>query len=367
MYKIITTYAQDVKQKETFQFSAAEKELIDHKTPVKRLSVKIANKFADGGEHEKADKICYCCGGLFLSTYDFPEEIAGGGLKTKYESYHCHVRLCPNCIKRREQRMRAIAYQALEELIQDHPDIRFVFLGLTVPNCDIWDLRTTLKIMSKAWNKFIKYKPIAKVVRGFARSVEVTPGDEKNPDGSPRLDRAHPHYHVLLAVDDGYFTGRNYLKREKWLKHWQKATCNPAITQVDVRTIYNRETKKKIDYDNSPEVIDAVREIMKYEIKFESIEEQDAGYIITMADQLHNMRFAAYGGLIKDYMNKYRKIKYSLGMKEILEVLPDYKEKIEEYKVEESFAEWTEDEYIKTKSDESDEDIDYDPLLRPMP
>lgn len=338
------------KKTREYELNPSEQELIEHRTPIKKLSVTIASKFAFAGADKEANKICDCCGALFLYTYDLPDI----GKKTKYESYHCHIRLCPNCIKRREQRMRAIAYQALENLIQDHVNMRFFMLTLTYPNCDIDKLKDTLSDMSRAWNKFIGYSAIERVVRGFARSVEVTPGKETNPDGSRRLNRVHPHYHVLVAVDSGYFVGRKYIKQAKWLQLWRKATRLPSITQVDVRMIYNRETKKKIDYKNSSEVVDAVREAVKYEIKYSDLEQESADYILTLHHQLKGKRFSAFGGLIAEYLTKYRRIKRGKAFNELVDVMPSEKELIAPYLQETSLVIWK-DKYIKIKTDKFDE------------
>jgi Replication protein len=49
-------------------------------------------------------------------------------------AWFCRVRFCPVCQWRRSLMWQAKVYQALPALVKDYPDIRFLFMTLTVRN-----------------------------------------------------------------------------------------------------------------------------------------------------------------------------------------------------------------------------------------
>ena len=55
--------------------------------------------------------------------------------------FFCRVRFCPVCQWRRSLLWRAVMFQKLEEIKTQYPTHRWVFLTLTVRNCDLVDLR----------------------------------------------------------------------------------------------------------------------------------------------------------------------------------------------------------------------------------
>ncbi|MGZ7278142.1 protein rep, partial [Streptococcus pyogenes] len=63
----------------------------------------------------------------------------------------CRVRHCPVCQWRRSLMWQARFYQALPRIVADYPDSRWMFLTLTVRNCDIADLAETLTAMNAAF------------------------------------------------------------------------------------------------------------------------------------------------------------------------------------------------------------------------
>lgn len=100
---------------------------------------------------------------------------------------------------------KAKAYQVLPKVAQDYPKHRWLFLTVTLKNCPIGELRQTLDWMNKSFVRLTKLKEWPGV--GWIKSVEVTRGKNGN---------AHPHLHVLLMVEPGYF-GPNYLSQERWV------------------------------------------------------------------------------------------------------------------------------------------------------
>ena len=70
----------------------------------------------------------------------------------------CRVRFCPTCQWRRQMMWMARLRKALPKVITEYPKHRFIFLTLTVRNCLLTELRSTLTEMSSAWNRLIGRK-----------------------------------------------------------------------------------------------------------------------------------------------------------------------------------------------------------------
>src|SRR5439155_6186851 len=96
---------------------------------------------------------------------------AGQKLTLK-NAWFCRVRHCPVCQWRRSLMWQAKVYRALPRPVADYPDVRFLFLTLTIKNCPIGDLRRTLNLMRLAWVRLMQLASWPAL--GWVRSVEVT-------------------------------------------------------------------------------------------------------------------------------------------------------------------------------------------------
>ncbi|WP_312584612.1 protein rep, partial [Staphylococcus aureus] len=67
------------------------------------------------------------------------------------------------------------SYRVIEELLNEKPKARWLFLTLSTRNAiDVDHLEQSLKNMSKAFNKLKMYKKVKKNIIGFLRSTDVT-------------------------------------------------------------------------------------------------------------------------------------------------------------------------------------------------
>lgn len=205
----------------------------------------------------------------------------------------CHVRMCPVCQVCRTRVWNNRFDQGLPKLIDENPTVRFIVLTLTVKNCDIQDLRSTLQTMSGAFAKFMKRAELKRVVLGYARSMEVT----KSATG-----QAHPHFHVLLAVKGSYFS-RDYINQSRWSELWRESleVDYPVVVDVRVAKSKNKELKGRDGLK------DAVREVAKYTVKVSdlvgdrSVSAQQ--WLIQLTNQLHGIKQMNLSGLFRKYIN----------------------------------------------------------------
>ena len=233
----------------------------------------------------------------------------------------CKVRLCPMCSWRRSLKIFGQVSKIMDYVEENH-NYRYIFLTLTVRNCYGEDLRDTLDLMTKAFNKMNQRKPFKQAVKGYFRSLEITYDknefitDEiylkkinyysnmglKVGDKNPNYNTYHPHFHMVLAVDNNYFTNsRIYLSQEDWTNLWKSSLKVDYTPIVDVRKL--RENKGK-----------EVAEVAKYTVKSEdflikdekgNIKEDLTDEVVkTLDNALHRKRLIAFGFIFKDIHKK---------------------------------------------------------------
>ena len=238
---------------------------------------------------------------------------------------YCKDRLCATCQWKRSQRTFATAMTVANHTLEKNPNLRFLFLTLTVPNVPLGNLSVTLDEMMKAWQRLIKRKEVERIMVGYHRALEITRNCVD--------DTYHPHFHVAFCVPSSYF-GSSYIQRDRWLKLWQEAMRMPQITQVDIRTIRARKGSDPIascfaeackyglkpwDYNN---LTKAERAKVRKAIKTKQIDfglpghiwirdtlEETAEVVSKLQVALHHRRLAQFGKLLAD-------IKRELGVKD---------------------------------------------------
>lgn len=225
----------------------------------------------------------------------FARDSPTGKLKLK-NVWFCRVRSCPVCQWRRSVMWQARVYYALPLLIRDYPDIRFLFLTLTVKNCPITELRKTLKDLANGWKRMSEVKTFPAI--GWVRSVEIT--------RSQRDRSAHPHYHCLLMVLPTYFKG-DYLKQSDWAELWKQSLRVDYKPVVDVRVVRpERRLASGRVVPASWNIWGAVVEILKYAVKPSDMV-RDPEWFLHLVDQIHKTRAVAVGGILKRYIREKEK------------------------------------------------------------
>lgn len=216
-----------------------------------------------------------------LKYYPHIDKETGEFLIKLIEVYFCHCRHCPVCDGRRSLRHMAMFRKSLPKILNDYPKTRWVFMTLTVPNILIESLRDELKLMSKAWDRFVKRKEF-KQVKGWIRKTEVTcEGKRKN--------YAHPHFHCLLMVTPSWFDGKHYTKQSRWSEIWGECMKLDTTPIVDVRAVKGTpdtaavEVLKAFNYSVKPEILVNNRE-----------------WMLEYFNQVHYLKFIASGGAFKN-------------------------------------------------------------------
>jgi plasmid rolling circle replication initiator protein Rep len=216
-----------------------------------------------------------------------------GEVKLKLrEARFCRVRHCLVCQWRRSLMWRARFFKALPEIQAKYPTGRWIFVTLTVKNCDLTDLRVTLNWMNAAWHKLIKRKEFPAL--GFVKSVEVTRGVGGT---------AHPHFHCLMFVPAGYFK-RGYISHAKWQELWQSCLKTDYAPCLDVRVVKSKTATSNNPSDSSNQAMaEAVCETLKYAVKPSDLL-ADPGWLGELTKQLQKTRAISIGGCLKEFFSE---------------------------------------------------------------
>jgi plasmid rolling circle replication initiator protein Rep len=188
---------------------------------------------------------------------------------------------------------RARFFKALPQIQEAFPTARWIFVTLTVKNCELTELRATLTWMNAAWQRLIQRKVFPAL--GFIKSVEVT--------RNPEYGTAHPHFHCLMLVPAGYFS-RGYISQADWATLWQSCLKADYTPRVDVRAVKPKKTalNEKPDAVNKA-MAQAVCETLKYSVKPGDLL-ADPKWLDELTKQLQKTRAISVGGCLKEFFSE---------------------------------------------------------------
>src|SRR5699024_5228410 len=205
----------------------------------------------------------------------------------------CKVRLCPMCSWRRSLKIFGQVSRVMDHVEENH-NYKYIFLTLTVKNCYSEELKDTMNIMTESYNKMNQRKAFKIAIKGYFRSLEVTYDKDDV--------TYHPHFHMILAVNDSYFKDtRIYLTQKNWTNLWKESLKVDYTPIVDVRKLRENNGKE-------------VAEVAKYTVKSEdflirdekgNIKENLTDEVVkTLDNALHRKRLTSFGFIFKDIHKK---------------------------------------------------------------
>lgn len=253
----------------------------------------VRNLYRVIDRYDYAERIQHCSQRLLFSV---THEDGRQRFRLQFARF-CRVRHCPVCQWRRALSWVARFYRALPIILGDYPTAKFILLTLTIRNCPTTDLRVTLARMNRAFRRLTFRKDWPAL--GYVRSFEVTPAlapHDRSSSSSPNrvYTWCHPHFHALLMVPSGYFSGHSYLSHDRWVKLWRECLQVNYDPIVDVRRVGRNK-------EDPQELIKAVKETLKYAVKPDHL--LDPIFLKEITQQLHKTRSISLGGLIRKYIS----------------------------------------------------------------
>lgn len=219
-------------------------------------------------------------------------------------SNFCKVRLCPMCSWRRSLKIFGQTSKVMNKALEEK-EYRFLFLTLTCKNVDGKDLSNQIDELFKAFTKMTRRKSFKQSVKGWFRALEVTHNLDKI---SESYDTYHPHFHMVLMVNESYFKDtRIYLTHKDWVELWKSCMSveyDPLVNIKAFKVGTREETEKSI------------AEVAKYAVKDDDliikdengqVDEEltdDAVFILDKA--LANRRLVAFGGRLREIQQQLK-------------------------------------------------------------
>lgn len=255
---------------------------------------RVAALYKAAGESVRYHRMQNCAESLEFALVAEDEETFRYRLKT---ALFCRQRHCPICQWRRALMLRSRLLKAFHPdfdkgktrsryVLEDYPKARFIFLTLTVKNCDLEDLRSTVLAMSKGWRRLINRKFFP--ATGWIRALEIT--------RNAATGQAHPHFHCLLMVEPSYFKGQKYISQKNWTQYWKEAMRLDYDPVVNVKAVKGKDGTKI-------GITSGILETLKYEVKEQDLI-VDADWLLELTQQLSKIRAFAVGGILKEYIDE---------------------------------------------------------------
>lgn len=144
----------------------------------------------------------------------------------------CRERICNICAWRRQAKFVSQTRPVLN--ILSNRGYRFIFVTLTMQNMPFEELNKALDLIMQAFHKFVMRRQVKRAFRGVIRSVELTYNEKK--------DTFHPHIHMLVAVEENYFSNTDlYISQELLSELWRDSLGVDYIPIVHIETIDDTE------------------------------------------------------------------------------------------------------------------------------
>lgn len=268
--RYLTDHARELGQKRDFDWDRN-----------KTLNLNVSDLYGAIGYSRAQDVTSKCA--LRLEFAQVVKDDGSHGFKLE-RTWFCKNRFCPLCQKRRSMIWSARFMKAVPDLLVAHSDCRFIFLTLTVQNCPIGELRSTISEMNTAWVRLTKLKAFPAM--GWLKSVEVTRGK----DGS-----AHPHFHILLMVPASYFKSKRYLSHARWVELWKQCL------RINYTPVCNVKAVKQAK--STDEIHAAIRETVKYSVKPQDLVE-DVAWFEQLVCEMHGLKTVSLGGNLRNFLRE---------------------------------------------------------------
>ena len=193
-------------------------------------------------------------------------------------AWFCKDKLCPVCQWRRSLKMGYYNRQIIKQIDFAGVEGKYVFLTLTVKNCRGEDLKSTIQMLLKGFDRMFRRAVFKKYVLGFIRSLEVTYNEQTR--------EFHPHLHVLILMKKDYWSFKNVAGKRKLEPHlshsdfvdiWQQSCKLDYKPNVDIRSVKRRKGRGQT-------LEQAVLEVSKYAFKpidIKNLSYYDKRYVIS--------------------------------------------------------------------------------------
>lgn len=244
----------------------------------KNEALEIADSYYRNGDLLREKKIRNCGTRLYFAHYS-------DGSRKLANALFCKSRLCSLCNWRKSLLIYHQTLEMMDYITKEKKSIRYLFLTLTLKNCNIYEIEKTLDHYQVSLNRFLRRKEW-NCLQGSFYAYEVTV--------NKFTGMLHPHIHLILAVNSNYFS-KNYISHEKLVAMWRSCAMVDYDPIIDIRPFRKSVSK-------------AVAEASKYTVKGSDLLHWDSELQDLIVDALdsafYGRRLIGYRGIFKDVRKK---------------------------------------------------------------
>ncbi|MCL2247990.1 MAG: protein rep [Oscillospiraceae bacterium] len=259
------------------------------------MSLRIAQAFKRLGFISKYERIINCGGYLEFRRYDDHSMLL-------HRAWFCKQdKVCMICAWRRSRKTYAHV-RTIMDAVED--DYKYIFLTLTCKNVIGKQLGETISKLLLAYKNLCLRQRFQSATHGWLRCLEVT--------FNWQTLTFHPHLHIVLAVNELYFSSDLYIKQEEWCSMWKSVLRVDYTPIVDVRVFSAEEKTKGKEISEVAKYCVKPSHIMAnlYDIKSHSQDIQDEvkkytdsitdDIVSTLDSALRGRRLLGFGGVFKE-------------------------------------------------------------------
>jgi len=227
---------------------------------------------------------------------------SSGNLQTRLtEARFCRINVCPICHWRWALKWRYYLNSAIDQILMQNPSYRFIFLTLTVRNCDVSELSSTLEWMSRSWDRMMKLTELKcnSAIKGIFKTLEIS---------RSKSGQSHPHYHCLICVSSSYFKSGYYLTFKDYQRLWRNSLQIDYDPSIFVNAVDFVQNYERLGRDLS-KIRSKIYEVTKYLTKTSDLI-QDIEWTLELSDHLFRMRRISSTGIFKEKLKGIREEDY---------------------------------------------------------
>jgi plasmid rolling circle replication initiator protein Rep len=244
---------------------------------------RLSRLYDELGNEKKSQKIQKCSSFFNVLT-------CGSHIEQRVANFHCNNRLCPECAKRRANRLFFEYQPIVNAFLSSRPELSVLHLVLTQAQRPNETLKDARKRLIDAVKRLIDRRFWKDSFVGSLNSYEFTISEKTYVDGAI-------HYHCHLLV---FCKISDKKRNKKWLNKFREvwsAVSNGENKNLKIRPV--------IDLQNG------LREVLKYVVKPQDIAKFSTKHLAEI-EELHKSKMVSTSGEFHKFVKAHRKEQKSL-------------------------------------------------------
>lgn len=195
-------------------------------------------------------------------------------VKDKKRTFLCKSKFCALCQTVKNTKISINLNEHIDTLRKQQKQ-RFVFLTLSPRSVPLNELKGYIKHISKGFNDLWR-NTLAYRMNGYYRRLEITYNENEQGE-----TMAHPHFHILIAVDNAYFS--DYFTQEFISRRYADIIGQDINVMTDIKPVKGDIRK-------------SIKELIKYVQKDSELMKLDSHDLGWLVYELKGIRFDSKGG-----------------------------------------------------------------------